>query len=331
MTTAMAPVDPAPPADPASLIEVPPAAAAQPLPEPAVTEPAASDPEVPFPADCWAAIEEASGQPVTWAEQTDRAGCSVWRVTGPRAEWAVKYGRDQGAAVVAREAAVMRRIAGLAPATSYGKRALAGQSKHEAWLMTPWLDGPSMWDVFMPVRLQTGDYTGCREAAADACLALGALHAAGWVHGDIQPHHVLYTAGGARLIDWSWAWHPGMPPSSAYDGGLVHLMSPELMDQVESGARPVATSPADEVWALAASIWWAATADFPRDYRSAAVDPAAFTPVELRRVLLRHQVKMGHIEPWKSLEEVLRSVLASPPGVRPDAVQLGQQIKALGT
>ncbi|MFJ9719897.1 hypothetical protein ACIRPQ_28895 [Streptomyces sp. NPDC101213] len=246
-------------------------------------------------------------------------------------EWAVKTGRGRGAAVVAREAVVMRHVAGLVPATSYGRRAVAGQDKHTAWMITPWLDGPSMWDVLMPVRLKRADRPGVREALSDACLALGSLHQAGWVHGDIQPHHVLYTKGGARLIDWSWAWHMGLPPSNAYDGGLVHLMSPELLAQVDAGARPVVTTQPDEVWAFAASIWWAATADWPRDYRALAIDPEAFTPAELRKVLLRHPVKLGRIKHWPELEELLRSVLDSPADARPSAVQLGEWLREVGT
>lgn len=106
---------------------------------------------------------------------------------GALGSWAVKLGKVEGAAVVARESAVMECIGGLVPSTSYGKRAEWGRSETVAWLMTPWLNGPSTWQIFQPVRDK------------GAARRYGALHRAGQ-HGGMAPRGegVVWTNDRAR-------------------------------------------------------------------------------------------------------------------------------------
>ncbi|MFF4504823.1 hypothetical protein [Streptomyces sp. NPDC001401] len=252
-------------------------------------------------------------------------------MSGPQGDWALKVGRNEGAAEVARETAVWSRIAGLVPATSYGKRTVHGRGEGSAWLATPWLRGKSLWEAFYPVRERTGVHVEALAAAVEACMAVAAVHQAQWVHGDLQPHHVILMPGGARLIDWSWGWSPesDLPASNAYNGCFVHLASYELIARAQSGQRPVLTSQPDEIWTLAASIWWAATNQWPRDYRSLGIDPTAFTLIELRKVILRNRAPLGHIDHWPQLEQVLRAVLESPAEARPDALALAQYLRGI--
>ncbi|MEU0770621.1 hypothetical protein [Streptomyces albogriseolus] len=280
--------------------------------------------------ECRLQVEQQCGSGAVWEPVTDRFGCMVWRVSGPRGVCAVKVGREDGAAVVARESVVMERLGGLVPATSYGKRAQWGRATTTAWLVTPWLDGPSTWEVFRPVR------DGRREArvhalraAADVCAAVGALHQAGWVHGDVQPHHVIHTRSGACLVDCSWAWHMTMPPSYGFGGGLVHLMSPELMVRAEKGLRPLVTTQPDEVYSLAAGLWWAASNRWPVDYRAVGIDPATLTPIVLRRMRLERRVPFGEMCDWPELGEALKQVIEVREDRRPSALQLGQWLMSL--
>ncbi|MFC8875584.1 serine/threonine-protein kinase [Streptomyces ardesiacus] len=272
--------------------------------------------------------EALAGEPAQWEQVASRA--AVWRVSGPRGLWALKIGTGEGAAAVAREAAVLQQTHSLVPGLSYGGRAKAGRGAGSAWLITPWLEGASTWNRFEGVRQRREDGRASALAAAvDTCLAVSALHAAGWVHGDLQPHHTVHTAAAVRLIDCAWASSPSLPPSHGYLGGLLHLMSPELMHRVESRVRPVTTDPSDEVYALAAGLWWAATGTWHRDYAAMGVDPARFTPTELRRLLLRNRVPHGRITHWPALEEVLQYALTRPSADRPTAEQLGQWLRQI--
>ncbi len=276
-------------------------------------------------------VEELAGSPTQWQPVVGRYGVEVWKASGPHGEWALKVGRNEGAAEVAREAAVWCRIAGMVPATSYGKRAQHGRGEGSAWLATPWLRGKSLWEAFSPVRERTGNHAEALASAVTACMAVASVHQAQWVHGDLQPHHIILMPGGARIIDWSWAWSPDsdLPASNAYNGCLMHLASNELITRAQSGQRPVLTSQPDEIWTLAASIWWAATIQWPRDYRALGIDPAAFTLIELRKVILRHRAPLGHIDHWPQLEEVLRAVLESPAAARPGALDLAQYLRGI--
>ncbi|MET9365790.1 hypothetical protein ABZX93_33445 [Streptomyces sp. NPDC006632] len=283
-----------------------------------------------LPGQSKAEAEGLAGSPAEWELKADGYSTAVWRVSGPCGQWALKVGQGAGAAVVAREASVLQHSHAAVPAMSYGGRAKWERTERAAWLITPWLDGPSTWTSFGDVRDGKLDRGPALAAAADLCVAVGALHQAGWVHGDVQPHHTLHMPSGVRLIDCSWAWSRQLSPSYAYEGGLLHLMSPELMARAESSQRPVVTAQPDEVYALAAGLWWAATNRWPRDYAQVGIDPARFTAIEMRRLLLRRRVPLGRIPHWPELEEVLRQTLTTDPSQRASALQLGQWLRSLG-
>ncbi|MFF8809839.1 lipopolysaccharide kinase InaA family protein [Streptomyces omiyaensis] len=274
--------------------------------------------------------EALAGEPARWEQVTDRRGAAVWQVSGPRGLWALKVGTGEGAATVARETAVLQQTHSLVPGLSYGGRAKAGRGTGSAWLITPWLEGTSTWARFESVRQQHDeDRSSALAAAVDVCQAVGALHAAGWVHGDLQPHHTVHTSGAVRFIDCTWASGPVLAPSHTFLGGLLHLMSPELMHRIEAGVRPVVTEPSDEVYALAAGLWWAATGTWHRNYATAGVDPARFTAAVLRRLLLRNRIPCGTIPYWPALERVLLPVLEAPACARPSAEQLAHWMASL--
>ncbi|QHC32755.1 hypothetical protein [Streptomyces sp. HF10] len=107
-------------------------------------------------------------------------------------------------------------------------------------------------------------------------------------------------------------------------GSPVHLSSPESL--ARWSWRPVCPTVADEVWTLAASIWWAASGQWPRDYRALAIDPSVFTESEPAKVLVRYGALLAH---WPELEAVLRYVLEAPAESRPSALDLAQHLCAL--
>ncbi|MGA5643337.1 hypothetical protein ACPCTN_31925 [Streptomyces cinereoruber] len=280
------------------------------------------------PSEGRAQAEQLAGTPTDWELKKDRGSTTVWRVTGPTGQWALKIGRDEDAAVVAREAEVLRRIATVPP-TSYGTHSKSGRASGSAWLLTPWLAGPSTWDAFRAVRDGSLDRSQALAAAVDLATAVGALHQSGWVHGDVQPHHAIHAPGGVRLVGCSWAWHMSLPPSYASHGGLLYLMPPELIRRVEDEQRLIAPSQRDETYTLAASLWWAATNSWPLDYSQLGIDPARFTGKGLREVLVRRWPPLGRIAAWPQLEEVLRAVLTARPNERPSALHLAQWLRSL--
>jgi hypothetical protein len=280
-----------------------------------------------------AEAEHLVGTPTRWELKKHGGATSVWQVTGPVGQWALKIGRDEDAAVVGREAEALAHISATVPTTSYGARAKSGRTSDCAWLLTPWLDGPTTWQAFQCVRDRKRDRSSAHAAAIDLASAVATLHQSGWVHGDVQPHHSIHTRGGVRLIGCSWAWNmqldTPLAPSYSFHGGLLHLMSPELMARVNAGQYPLGPSQPDETYALAASLWWAATNSWPLDYAQLGIDPATFTQTTLLGVLARHWPPLGDIPTWPQLEEVLRPVLTTRADKRPSALELAQRLRTM--
>ncbi|MEU7181014.1 MULTISPECIES: hypothetical protein [Streptomyces] len=302
------------------------------------TEESAADLWAECPDEARQAAERVAGSPATW-QLMDRGGrgTALWHVTGPGTQQiVVKVGHGQAAGVVAREitALACMQSAGVTATAAYGEDVQYGLARDTAWLVRPWVKGLTTWDVFQAVRDErpdVGDYRRALVAAVDLCTAVGGLHQRGWVHGDLQPHHSVHmaTSRTVQLLGCTWAWSPDLPPSSAYTGGLVHFLSPELAAAAESPTRPVITSKAGDVYALAASLWWAATGDWPVNYAAAAIDPNAHTAAVLRRMIAARRLKISTTSVWPQVTELLREVLTADAIQRPSAFQLAQRLRRL--
>ncbi|WP_282203493.1 protein kinase family protein [Kitasatospora fiedleri] len=152
-----------------------------------------------FPSEARAALTaaEAACGPLELAEISDRRGSAVWKASGPRGVVSIKLGTGEAAEVTAREASVLDQLPDYA--------VTVGRFDGGVWFVTPWLAGPSTWDVFRPVRKGDGGRGGALAAAVDLCRAVADLHEAGWVHGDLQPQHGIHTERGVRLLDFAWS------------------------------------------------------------------------------------------------------------------------------
>lgn len=278
-------------------------------------------PEAPTacPQEAVEAAESACG-PVRLAPVTDRRGSALWMATGPRGSVAVKAGTATGADITAREAAVLART---------GSDLLAsGRDQDTAWLVTPWRDGPSTWDVFEPVRDGTED-PAAAIAAAHLCRTVADLHNSGWVHSDLQPDHAVHTPHGVWLLDWSWAWHDDFPQSPLFRGGLPHLLAPELAASISVGIQPVQPGPATEVYTLAGTLWRCATGLWPLDYPAADIDPDQLRAPQLRALIANRKIPLGTPTGWPALLDVLRPALERPRSERPTAADLAAQLTFL--
>jgi tRNA A-37 threonylcarbamoyl transferase component Bud32 len=73
-----------------------------------------------------------------------------------------------------------------------------------SWLTLRWIEGTSLWTEFG--RAHRGDDSTTIKGRMLALMAgaaqeLTKLHAAGWVHGDLQPDHVIVEGEAMRIID----------------------------------------------------------------------------------------------------------------------------------
>ncbi|MFJ5551208.1 hypothetical protein [Streptomyces sp. NPDC093225] len=279
--------------------------------------------EPPIPTAATVAVAAQCGSGLTLTAVTDRRGSVVWKAVGRRGAAALKVGRGPGYPITAREAAALRAL-------KVDYLPGGGVTADAAWLLTAWLSGPTTYELFAPVRASSGaaGLEQARTAAVEVCAAVAELHAAGWVHADLQPSHALHTATGVKLIDLAWAWRCGWDQGEDFNGGLTHLLAPELAAAVLTGDKPVKVTPAADVYALAATLRTCTTGTWPLDYEAAGIDPKACTPHQLREHIATGTIPMAASRPWPDLQEALQAVLLAGPAARPTSEELAKVLAA---
>ncbi|WP_307527976.1 hypothetical protein [Streptomyces umbrinus] len=81
-----------------------------------------------------------------WKLISSRRGSAAWKGVGPATSIALKAGQGEGDPITSREIAVAERMPGHSPLIA------SGRTETTSWLITPWHDGPSTWDVLHTVR-----------------------------------------------------------------------------------------------------------------------------------------------------------------------------------
>ncbi|MER8099313.1 hypothetical protein [Kitasatospora sp. NPDC094016] len=264
------------------------------------------------------AAEDICG-PVELEEISDRRGSAVWKASGPRGVVGIKLGTGEAAEVTAREASVLEQL----PDYSV----TVGRFDGGVWFVTPWLSGPSTWDVFRPVRKDDNGKDSALAAAVALCSSVADLHHDGWVHGDLQPQHGIHTDDGVRLLDFAWSRQLGTLPWSTFDGTMIHLTAPELAARIMNGPQPVETTQSADVYALAGTLWTCTTGTWPLDYETAGLGKG--TPLDaLRKAIAHRAIPLSTRLPWPSLQARLRHVLMAASDDRPTAAELTMLVKA---
>ncbi|MET9676420.1 hypothetical protein ABZY68_25495 [Streptomyces sp. NPDC006482] len=239
---------------------------------------------------------------------TGRKGSDVWQAGEQIIKTAVPGARGDLAHETAAYA--LLRDQGRHPGTLHGSGDLG------RWLALPRLDGPSLWEVFAPAReghATEAQRTVMRDAARASFAALAELHAAGWIHGDMQAENVIITGDGPGFIDYDRSHHPDLEPAAApYRGGLIHVIAPEIAAQLlaTDDDTHVPLTPAAEVYALGASLYWAWTGVRITDYRG---DPAGAHTELYADIAASRRRSITTDRPWAdSILETLITTATAP-------------------
>ncbi|MFD8774491.1 hypothetical protein [Streptomyces sp. NPDC059916] len=260
-----------------------------------------------------AAAADALGVKVSPKHLTGRKGADTWQA-GP---WTIKTATPGARGHLAHEHAAYELLhrQGSHPRP----RGAAGNDGR--WMAVPWLDGRPVWDVFRPAREGTAtpeQQTQMREAARSALTALNDLHAAGWIHGDMQTENaVLLDDGTVEFIDYDNAAHPDLPLPFPYRGGLVHVIAPETAALLLASGEEqhVQLTPEAELFALGASLYWAWTGIRPTDYRG---DPAGAHTELYADIADGRRRDLADDRPWNDaeLERLILSATRPDPAAR---------------
>ncbi|MFF0054507.1 protein kinase [Streptomyces microflavus] len=203
-------------------------------------------------------------RPSTSTQIVDRRGSTVWKITIPAGKFALKVGypiaetpdwpaQEWTALAPAREAFVLN--------TLHRTPVAYGQWDEGTWNCQPWQEGKNLYDLWE--RHRSILTLPRSEEIVQCCEAIDYLHKNGWVHGDIQPAHLITgdeLNPHASLIDLALA--RGRPVFDRFDfpyrGCLVHYEAPEISEAVLSGGLITPTK-ASDVYAFGASLLMSVT------------------------------------------------------------------------
>ncbi|MER7045901.1 serine/threonine protein kinase [Streptomyces jumonjinensis] len=207
----------------------------------------------------------------------------------------------------AREVSAARRIRGGCTA----RLVAADLEADRPWFATQYVPGPSLHDRVA----EEGVLQAAEVAAVGAALSEGlvAVHEAGVVHRDLKPSNILLSPKGPRIIDFGIAWATGASTLTHVGTavGSPGFLAPEQV-------RGVAVTPATDVFALGATLAYAATADSPFGQGG--------SEVMLYRVVHEEPQLQGVPD---ALAPLLRACLAKDPEERPSTLQLSMRLKEI--
>ncbi|MFB9524602.1 serine/threonine-protein kinase [Streptomyces cremeus] len=207
----------------------------------------------------------------------------------------------------AREVSAARRIRGGCTA----RLVAADLDADRPWFATQYVPGPSLHDRVA----EEGSLVAAEVAAIGAALAEGlvAVHEAGVVHRDLKPSNILLSPKGPRIIDFGIAWATGASTLTHVGTavGSPGFLAPEQV-------RGAAVTPATDVFALGATLAYAATADSPFGQGS--------SEVMLYRVVHEEPLLDGVPD---ALAPLVRACLAKEQEERPSTLQLSMRLKEI--
>ncbi|WP_443065254.1 protein kinase domain-containing protein [Streptomyces sp. NBC_00536] len=207
----------------------------------------------------------------------------------------------------AREVSAARRIRGGCTA----RLVAADLEAERPWFATQYVPGPSLHDKVA----EEGPLTAAQIAAIGAALSEGlvAVHEAGVVHRDLKPSNILLSPKGPRIIDFGIAWATGASTLTHVGTavGSPGFLAPEQV-------RGAAVTPATDVFALGATLAYAATADSPFGHGS--------SEVMLYRVVHEEAHLLGVPD---ALAPLVQACLAKDPEDRPSTLQLSMRLKEI--
>ncbi|WP_244258307.1 serine/threonine-protein kinase [Streptomyces sp. Tu 2975] len=207
----------------------------------------------------------------------------------------------------AREVSAARRIRGGCTA----RLVAADLEADRPWFATQYVPGPSLHDKVV----EEGPLRAADVAAVGAALSEGlvAVHEAGVVHRDLKPSNILLSPKGPRIIDFGIAWATGASTLTHVGTavGSPGFLAPEQV-------RGAAVTPATDVFALGATLAYAAMGDSPFGHGS--------SEVMLYRVV--HEEPQLH-GVHDALAPLVSACLAKDPEERPSTLQLSMRLKEI--
>ena len=174
------------------------------------------------------------------------------------------------------------------------------------WLLSEWVAWPTSSEVTTEYR------KNCSENKAkflqifkEILNALKTVHDAGFVHGDIQPAHIMVGKDTVKLIDWGLSRHVD-DLDFQYKGSLVHFASPEVAAQMRERKEHIIHDQLSELYMICAVFFTLYTGKTATDYGTDDYKSITLNQ-KLDAVIGNNKNSFDNagVEPWYELEAVL--------------------------
>lgn len=184
------------------------------------------------------------------------------------------------------------------------------------YVVFPWLTGTTLQAKLDAGPLPLYEVLWIGRQIAEA---LAALHAAGWIHGDVKPQNVIVSADGhATLLDLGFACRQGQPlEDDRCVLGTIEYLAPELLTADQ------AADARSDLFSLGVTLYQMATGRLPvsgRDAGEIARARLQATPAELRTLA-------PHVP--SEAARLIHRLMARHPLRRPDSAAVVSELLAL--
>ena len=296
-------------------------------------------PSIP-PPEALAAANEVAGKTLQVVRPfTHRRGTSVFKLRDDGdGRYALKVAKDEDddtpyspSACLRREAIFLREL------PEFCNEAFIGEGKLNEgyWVLKNWVDGTLVHRKALDIRR---DFTGkeCEVELAKLFVLLletfAGLHEKGYLHGDVQPNHLLMTNDNKLFIlDWALG-RTIKEKTPAYQGAFLHYAAPEVAQGMREENKDIPYGIKQEIFSVGATIFclytdWTVTGLAPRAEHpgkealfSQLIDKGAITISDtdappfpaLQEMLLRCLDKSPE-KRWSTLEEAAKALKALIP------------------
>ncbi|HKS23622.1 MAG TPA: serine/threonine-protein kinase, partial [Thermoanaerobaculia bacterium] len=160
------------------------------------------------------------------------------------------------------------------------------------------------------------------DLACGIADAYAALHARGFLHGDVHPRNILVNDDGAvHLIDFGYGAAAGEPPRIGR-GGMYYFFEPEYLAAQRQGIALPATF-AGEQYALGALLYFLIAGRHYVEFRSEREEMVRQAETEPPLPFTKRD-----LPPWPEVEAILARALAKDPAQRfPDVAALAEALR----
>lgn len=251
-------------------------------------------------------------------EISNRRSAKMFKLLSGEQQFGLKVATDVQAST-AREAAVLRELSSFTPAYVD-----SGYYAGCAWLLLNWVAGQSAYRYVKQSRDSSEPDTKRLELFAAMFEKVAALHALGYLHGDLQPDHFRIAKNDVHLLDLALAHRTA--ERFDYPGALVHFSAPEICEQ-QLRETPVRYDEQAEQYALASAVFFLYTGHLSADYGSEGMKLGL--EGKRKRIASGYRNTFSSIgcKPFTGLESVLEKCLAADKRAR--YLGVGEAARAL--